>query len=151
VRQRKTMVRTQTLLSKQSKQSENSQTKDSMQVAKKCADLASEKKAENINVLDVSKLTSFADNFVICSASSERQAQAIARDVMDSMKEQGSSVLGVEGLSEGHWILVDLGDVVFHVFTKEARDYYDLDGFWADAPVVERYEDSGFAPRALVS
>jgi ribosome-associated protein len=116
---------------------------DPMQIAKRCAFLANEKKAENIHVLDVSKLTSFADSFVICSAGSERQAQAIARQVMDAMREEGVRVSGVEGLSEGHWILVDLGDVIFHVFTEEARDYYDLDGFWADAPVVQRYENAG--------
>lgn len=115
-------------------------TKDSMQLAKKCASLANDKKAENINVLDVSKLTSFADNFVICSAASARQAQAIARDVMDTMKKEGATVLGIEGMVEGHWILVDLGDVVFHVFTQEARGYYDLDGFWADAPVVQHID-----------
>lgn len=120
----------------------DTQTNKPMQIAQRCAFLANEKKAENINVLDVSKLTSFADSFVICSAGSERQAQAIARQVMDTMKQEGSSVMGVEGLNEGHWILVDLGDVVFHVFTEEAREYYDLDGFWADAPVVERYVGS---------
>lgn len=145
------MVKTQKILSKQAEQSENPQTIKSMLIAKKCALLASEKKAENISVLDVSKLTSFADSFIICSAGSERQAQAIARDVIETMKEEGSPTLGVEGLSEGHWILVDLGDVIFHVFTKEARDYYDLDGFWADAPIVERYEVTEFGSRLQFS
>lgn len=99
-----------------------------------CATLAAEKKAEQISLLDVSALTSVAENFVICSAGSERQAQAIARHVLDSIKGQGASVLGVEGLLEGHWILIDLGDVVFHVFSEAYRQYYDLDGFWVDAP-----------------
>ena len=108
----------------------------STQLAKKCAFWAHEKKAENVLVLDVSQLTSFADNFIVCSASGERQAQAVARHVMDSVKEDGAHVFGVEGLVEGNWILIDLGDVVFHVFTAHARDYYDLDGLWGDAPIV---------------
>jgi len=145
------MVKTQKSLSKQSEQPENPQTIKSLQVARRCAHLASEKKGENINVLDVSKLTSFTDSFVICSAGSERQAQAIARDVIETMKDEGSAILGVEGLSEGHWVLVDLGDVVFHVFTLEARDYFDLDGFWADAPIVQRYDATDSAARAHLS
>lgn len=145
------MVKTQKSLSKQSEQSKNPQTLKSLQIAKRCAHLASDKKGENINVLDVSKLTSFTDSFVICSAGSERQAQAIARDVIETMKDEGSAVLGVEGLSDGHWILVDLGDVVFHVFTLEARDYFDLDGFWADAPIVERHGDANSGTHAQLS
>jgi len=109
-------------------------------VAKECASLAAEKKAEKIAILDVSQLTSIADCFVISSAASERQAQAIARHVIDSIKEKGASILGVEGLLEGHWILVDLGDVVFHVFSDEYRNYYDLDGLWADAPTIPMIE-----------
>lgn len=112
------------------------ETDRSIQIAKRCAFLAHEKKAGNVVVLDVAKVTSFADCFVLCSAGSERQAQAIARNVVDSIKEEGATVMGVEGLLEGHWILVDLGDVLFHVFTNEAREYYDLDGLWADAPVL---------------
>lgn len=110
----------------------------SLRVSRICARLAEEKKASEVIVLDVSKLTSVADCFVICSASSERQVQAIARHVMDSMKEAGIAILGVEGLIEGHWVLLDMGDVVFHVFTDESRKFYDLDGFWGDAPMVHR-------------
>jgi ribosome-associated protein len=145
------MVKPRKSLSKPSDQAADLETDKSVQIAKRCAFLAYEKKAENINVLDVAKLTSFADNFVICSAASERQAQSIARDVMATMKEEGAMVLSIEGLTEGHWVLVDLGDVVFHVFTQEARGYYDLDGLWADAAVVQHYDNTDVATRAHIS
>jgi ribosome-associated protein len=131
------MVSHSQLLESDSNQENSPQKPDrSVQIAKKLAFLAHEKKAENVTVLDVAKLTSLADCFVLCTAGSERQAQAIARHLTDTIKQENVTVIGVEGLLEGHWILVDLGDVVFHVFTNEAREYYDLDGLWADAPVI---------------
>lgn len=106
----------------------------SLQIAKYCALFANEKKAEDISVLSVAKLTSYADYFVICTATSERHAQALARNLIDSVKKEVDvSPLGVEGLLEGNWVLLDFGDVLCHIFTQEARGYYDLDGLWADA------------------
>ena len=110
---------------------------EGLDLAKACANLALDKKAENLSILEISQLTSFADFFVICSAGSERQAQAIARHIETEMREQGIMPLGIEGSVEGHWILIDLGATIVHVFTKETRDYYDLDGLWVDAPVHE--------------
>jgi ribosome-associated protein len=93
-----------------------------------------DKKAEDVIVLDVRGLTSYADYFVVMTADSERQASAIADHVEGTMKELGVSKVNVEGYETGRWILVDYGDVVAHVMNKESRGFYDLEGLWADAP-----------------
>jgi ribosome-associated protein len=93
-----------------------------------------DKKAEDVTVLDVRGLTSYADYFVVMTADSDRQASAIADHVEKSMKEMGVSKVNVEGYETGRWILVDYGDVVAHVMNKESRGFYDLEGLWADAP-----------------
>jgi ribosome-associated protein len=95
---------------------------------------AVDKKAEDVTVLDVRGLTSYADYFVVMTADSDRQASAIADHVEDTMKKLGVSKVGVEGYETGRWILVDYGDVVAHVMNKESRGFYDLEGLWADAP-----------------
>jgi ribosome-associated protein len=94
------------------------------------------KKAENVTVLDVRGLTGYADYFVIMTAESEPQANAIADAVDERLEAMGATRLGVEGHSAGRWVLIDYGDVVAHVFNPEARMFYDLEGLWADAPRV---------------
>jgi ribosome-associated protein len=93
-----------------------------------------DKKAEDVMVLDVRGLTSYADYFVVMSADSERQASAIADHVDQRLKAAGNTKVGVEGYSGGRWILIDYGDVVAHVFNRDSRGFYDLEGLWADAP-----------------
>src|SRR5512140_1917542 len=93
-----------------------------------------DKKAEQVLLLDVRGLTSYADDFVVMTADSDRQAGAIADHVDQKLKEQGAAKVGVEGYESGRWILIDYGDVVAHVFSREARGFYDLEGLWADAP-----------------
>jgi ribosome-associated protein len=93
-----------------------------------------DKKAEDVLVLDVRGLTSYADYFVLMTADSERQAGAIADAVDERLKREGATKVGVEGYESGRWILIDYGDVVAHVFNPEARGFYDLEGLWADAP-----------------
>jgi ribosome-associated protein len=95
---------------------------------------ALDKKAEDVLVLDVRGLTSYADYFVLLTADSERQASAVADHVDDRMKELGHTRVGSEGYETGRWILIDYGDVVAHVMSREARGFYDLEGLWADAP-----------------
>ena len=107
-----------------------------LSIAQKCAAAADDKKASDIVVLDVAKLTSFADYFVICSAPSERQVGAIVHNIEDVMREHGVRPLGVEGMETCSWVLLDFGDVIVHCFTDAAREYYDLEGFWIDAPKV---------------
>lgn len=109
-----------------------------------CA-LALDKKAEDVVILDVEKLTSFADYFVIASAPSERQVSAIAGHIDDTLRKAGARPLGSEGRETGSWVLLDYGDFVVHLFLDTARSYYDLDGFWADAPRETVDEDGGLA------
>jgi ribosome-associated protein len=99
---------------------------------------ASDKKAEDILVLNVSEVTSIADLFVIVSARGERQAQSIADGIVEKAKEAGQQPFGVEGYTAGRWILIDLSDVVVHVFVPEERELYRLERLWGDAPVVLR-------------
>ncbi len=98
------------------------------------AKAALDKKAEDVTVLDVRGLTGYADYFVLMTADSDRQASAIADHVEERMKAAGISKVGVEGYETGRWILLDYGDVVAHVMSRESRGFYDLEGLWADAP-----------------
>jgi ribosome silencing factor RsfS/YbeB/iojap len=112
-------------------------------LAQACAALTLDKKAEDVVILKVSDLTSYADYFVIAAAPSERQVQAIARNVTDEVKRRGKLPLSTDGLDQGNWVIVDYGSVVVHVFLQSARGYYDLDGFWVDAPRVAVDEGRG--------
>ena len=91
------------------------------------------KKAENLVVLDVRELTSVADAFIICSGRSNRQVQAIAENIKLELKKKHQKPLSVEGINEGHWALLDYGDVIIHIFYEPVRLFYDLEGLWMDA------------------
>jgi ribosome-associated protein len=108
-----------------------------------CAAAAVEKRGERPVILDVRKLSGVADYFLIVSGSSDRRVQTIAEAVIETMKERGVRPLGVEGLREGRWVLVDFGDWVAHVFYEELREFYDLEALWFDAPRVGLPEDLG--------
>lgn len=98
---------------------------------------ALDKKATNLDVLQVGALTSIADYFIIASAGNERQASAIADNVVDLLKsELGVKPLLVEGTTPGRWILVDFGDFIVHIFTEDVRRFYGLERLWGDAPNV---------------
>ena len=98
------------------------------------ASAAADKHGHDIVVLDVTEIISIIDCFVIVSASNPRQARTIVDAVEEAMKaNDGSSPIGVEGLEDEAWMLLDYGDVVVHVFLDETRAYYDLDRLWADA------------------
>ena len=94
---------------------------------------ASEKKAKNLIVLDVAALTSIADAFIICSGQSNRQVNAIADSIVVNLKKQKIKPLSVEGTGEGHWVLLDYGHVIIHVFYEPIREFFDLEGLWVDA------------------
>jgi ribosome-associated protein len=98
---------------------------------------ATGKKAEGLVVLDVRGLSSVADVFMICSGRSNRQVIAIAEFIQERLKKQGHKPLSVEGKKEGHWILLDYGHVIIHVFYDPIRSFYDLEGLWADATRVD--------------
>jgi ribosome-associated protein len=98
---------------------------------------ALDKKATNLDILAVGELTSIADYFVICSAGNERQAQAIADNVVDQLRdEMGVKPLLVEGMTPGRWVLLDFGDFIVHIFTEDMRRFYGLERLWGDAPNV---------------
>lgn len=95
------------------------------------------KKATGLVVLDVRKLTSIADAFIICSGRSNRQVAAIAEFIQVELKKHGLKPLSVEGKKEGHWVLLDYGHVIIHVFYEPVRTFYDLEGLWIDAQKVK--------------
>lgn len=101
---------------------------------------AFERKARSIKALDVRKLTSYTDTIVIITAGSSRQVSAIAEHMHISLKKKGMKAIGTEGMSEGHWVLLDYGYVIIHLFDAETGQLYDLEGLWSDAP---RYDLSG--------
>ncbi len=99
-----------------------------------------DKKAEDIVVLNMEGVSLIADQFIICHANSERQVQAIAREVADKAAEIGHPVRRIEGMDLARWVLVDLGDVVVHVFHRDERGYYNLERLWGDAPMLNMAE-----------
>ncbi|NNF99042.1 MAG: ribosome silencing factor [Desulfobacteraceae bacterium] len=94
------------------------------------------KKAKHPVVLDVRNLTSIADAFVICSGSSNRQVTAIAEHIQRELKTQKIHPLSVDGIKDGHWVLLDYGHIIIHVFYDPIRSFYDLEGLWSDAKRV---------------
>jgi ribosome-associated protein len=98
---------------------------------------ASEKKAIDLVVLDLQDIASFTDYFVITSGANERQVQAIADGVSDTLKKVGSPAARVEGYKTAEWILLDYGDFIVHVFEQKARSFYDLERLWRESKRVE--------------
>lgn len=95
------------------------------------------RKAHDPVLLDVRHLTSLADAFLICHGTSNRQVSAIAEHIQRDLKKQGIKALSVDGLKEGHWVLMDYGHVVIHVFFESTRRFYDLEGLWSDARRIQ--------------
>jgi len=98
---------------------------------------AREKLAEDVLVLDVAALTTVASYLVIGSGESVRQVKAIAEAVDEALAAEGARLLHSEGLEHGRWVLLDFGDVVVHIFHREAREFYRIERLWADAPAVD--------------
>lgn len=91
------------------------------------------KKAADVVALDVRELTSYTDVFIICSGKSNRQVSAIAQFIQTDLKKQKVKPVSIEGAKEGKWVLMDYGHVIIHVFHESSREFYDLEGLWADA------------------
>lgn len=104
--------------------------------ALRAAELAEEKKALEVAVLDLRGLCSFTDFFVVCSGQSPLQLRAIAESVEQGLKEEGVVPIAVEGKGQGNWIVLDFGDVLVHVMSETARSYYALERLWGDAKVL---------------
>lgn len=112
---------------------------DTELLAREIANTLEDKLALNIIILEVEQLVGYASHFVIASGRSERQVQALTDHIKDAVKlKHGVLPLSIEGAQGGKWALVDFGDVVVHVFREDERDFYDLEGLWADAPRVSR-------------
>ncbi len=111
--------------------------KSSLEIAQILSRAALEKKAEDLVVLDVRGISSFADYFVIMSGRSTRHVQGLADTIGQYASKKRMTQGKVEGFTEGHWVLLDYNDVVVHIFYHESRQFYDLEGLWHDAPRVD--------------
>jgi ribosome-associated protein len=113
---------------------------DALALARRIVELAADKKANDVVLLEIGALTTVADYFVICSAPSERQLAAIADGVVEGLREEGTRPIGREGNAGAHWLLIDYGSVIVHVMGTPERDFYQLERLWADAPLLLRVQ-----------
>lgn len=113
---------------------------DSKQVLEMVVKAADGRRAEDITALKVDEISPMADYFVIMTGGSDRQVQAIANAVIEKAHETGVTIGGVEGKNHAKWVLIDLGDVVVHVFREETRQFYNLEKLWSQAPLVNLSE-----------
>ncbi len=98
----------------------------------------------------VKKVTFITDYFVICTADSQTQLNAIAEDIEKQLGKEGFRPPGIEGGKVSHWILMDYGDVIIHLFRKDARDFYNLDGLWGDSPKIDLEESALHIKKAVL-
>jgi len=110
---------------------------DSKKLAIKISELIFSKKGFDVTILNLSKLASFADYFVICSADSTTQVKAISDEVDKKLRDEDIRVWHREGYNALSWVLLDFVDVVVHIFKKDAREFYNLEKLWGDAPVLK--------------
>jgi len=115
---------------------------ETLDKARLCLKIIKERKALTPVMFELGKLTSLTDYFLIASGNSSRQVQAIARHLTRRMREEGFRAYGVEGEREGHWVLMDYGDVVIHIFYEPVREVYDLEGLWIEAPRIDLGENN---------
>jgi len=111
-----------------------------LEVARRIVEVAADRQAVDIVLLDIGQHSSFADYFVICHGTSERQVKAIVDTVIDELEREGEHALHVEGSPSSGWVLIDYGAVIVHVFAPEERQYYRLERLWQDAPTVLRVQ-----------
>src|SRR5487761_2631905 len=107
-----------------------------LEVARRVVELAEDKKAADIVLLEIAPFTTVADYLVICSGGSDRQLGAIADAVVEGLKHEGLPIIGREGEPASHWVLIDAGAVIVHVFAPPEREFYALEKLWADARTV---------------
>ena len=109
---------------------------EGIDIARRAVDIASDKQASNIVLLDVREVCTFCDYFVICSGDSDRQIRTIYDDIEQNLKKEGQVPHHSEGTLDSGWLLLDYGDVIIHVFSASEREFYALDVFWQDARSV---------------
>lgn len=108
-----------------------------VEIAQEVVTAAEEKKAQDVTVLDIRGLSVFADYFVVCHGNSQTQVQAIVNGIKEKVDELNLPLKGIEGYQDARWVLMDLGDVVVHVFHKDEREFYGLERLWGDAQQVQ--------------
>lgn len=113
---------------------------DPVEIARRVAEIASDRLASDVVVLDISELSTIADVFVVCSADNVRQLNALREEVATQLRDQQVAPRRVEGVAEAGWILMDYGDVIVHLFTGDQRDFYRLEDLWAEAPTLLRIQ-----------
>lgn len=116
----------------------------SLSKARLIAQVAAEKKGENIAIMDMRKISTMCDWFVLVSASSSRRINAISKTIQRKLSKEGISPARVEGKQNQYWVLLDFGDVVVHVFYEQIRDFYGLERLWSEAP-IERFKNKCLA------
>jgi ribosome-associated protein len=116
-------------------------TQSSKEKSLTCWTAALKKKASDLVILELRGVISYADYFLICSGRSDRQVQAIAQSIETELDNRGHRVLGIEGMSQGRWVLMDYGDVIVHIFQESVRRFYDLEGLWIEASRVSLDDD----------
>lgn len=114
---------------------------NSYELAKQTAQLLDSKKAENISVIKIDAISSLADYFVIATGRGSTHVRSLSDELEEKLKEQGVVPARIEGYRSDSWILLDYSQVVVHIFTQEARDFYDLDRLWADGTKVKWQEE----------
>ena len=111
-----------------------------LDLARRIVELAEDKKAADIVLLDLTGLTTVADYFVIASGGSERQLAAIADGVISALRDEKMKPIGREGTPASHWVLIDFGSVIVHIFTPPEREYYGLEKHWSEARTILRVQ-----------
>ena len=110
---------------------------ESREIAKIAYDALEDKKAVDIRIIDISKISVLADYFIIAGANNEKQVKAIADNVEEKLGKAGCTPKGVEGYNSANWILMDYADVIIHIFNQEQRLFYDLERIWTEGNIVE--------------
>jgi ribosome-associated protein len=113
-------------------------TLESNELAHAAVEVVAGKKAANIVMLDMRKVTLLADYFILCDGASVRQINAISDELIEELKKSGTKQAMVEGTPESGWMLIDFGSVIVHIFSPQQRAYYQLEELWKDAPIVVR-------------
>ena len=114
--------------------------REALDLARRVVELAEDKKAADMVVLELAPLTTLADYFVICSGGSERQLDAIADGIIEGLRDEKLRPIGREGTAASHWVLLDYGSVIVHIFTPPERDYYGLEKHWSEAKTILRVQ-----------
>ncbi len=109
---------------------------EAIDLAKKIAETAADKQASDVVLLDISQVCSFADYFVICSGNTERHIEAIQEAIHEMLKKEAIARYRHEGTASSGWVLLDMGNIIVHIFAPFEREYYQLESLWSQAPVI---------------